>query len=46
MLDDESPTMANLGNDHGFTSEELYLHWYMRSFGEVQIKAMRTYLQS
>ena len=22
VLDDESPTLANLGNDHGFISEE------------------------
>ena len=37
MLDDGSLTSANLGNDHGFISEE---------YGEVQSKAMRAYAQS
>ena len=25
---DESPTSANLGNDHEFIIKEYYLHWY------------------
>ena len=28
LLDDENPTSANLGNDHGFTIKEYYLYWY------------------
>ena len=28
MLDDESPTSANLENDHRFMSEEYQLHRY------------------
>ena len=28
MLDDESPTSANLGNDHGFIIKEYSFHWY------------------
>ena len=28
MLDDESPTSANLGNDHGFINKEYILHLY------------------
>ena len=23
-----SPTLANLGNDHGFIGKEIHLHWY------------------
>ena len=37
MLDNESPTSANLGNDNGFGT---------RPFGEAQSKAMRAYAQS
>ena len=28
MLDDESPTSANLENDHEFINKEYYLDWY------------------
>ena len=28
LLDDESPTLANLGIDHGFISKRIHLHWY------------------
>ena len=33
MLDDESPTSANLGNDHGFIIKEYSLHWCEDSWG-------------
>ena len=33
MLDDGSPTSTNLGNDHGFISEEYLLHWYEAFWG-------------
>ena len=42
---DESPTLANLGNDHRFITKEYYLHWY-EVFWEVQSKSMRAYTQS
>ena len=45
MLDDESPTSANLGNDHGFINKEYSLHWD-EAFWEAQSKAMRAYSQS
>ena len=28
LLDDESPTSTDLGNDHGFITREYSLHWY------------------
>ena len=40
-----SPTLANLGNDHGFISKE-YISICMRPFGEAQSKTMRIYAQS
>ena len=40
-----SPTLANLGNDHGFMSKGIHLHWY-EGFWEAQNKAMRAYAQS
>ena len=40
-----SPTLANLGNDHEFISEEYYLHWY-EAFWEAQSKVMRGYAQN
>ena len=30
---DESPTSANLGNDHGFIIKEYSLHWYEAFWG-------------
>ena len=48
MLDDESPTSANLGNlgnDHGFISEDTNSIG-MRPFGEAQSKTMRAYTQN
>ena len=46
MLDDKSPTSANLGNDHEFIIKEYSLRWYevflatisigMSPFGEAQ----------
>ena len=45
MLDDESPTSANLGNDHGFINKNT-LSIGMRPFGEAQSKAIRAYAQS
>ena len=45
MLDDESPTSTNLGNDHGFIIKEYSLHW-REPFWEAQSKAMRIYAQS
>ena len=42
-----SPTLANLGNDHGFISKEyISIGMSMRPFGEAQSKAMRAYAQS
>ena len=38
MLDDESPTSANLGNDREFINKEYTLHWY-EAFWEAQSKA-------
>ena len=40
-----SPTLANLGNDHGFISKE-YIFIGMRPFEEDQSKAIRAYAQS
>ena len=40
-----SPTLANLGNDHGFISKE-YISIGMRPFGETKSKTMRAYAQS
>ena len=37
--------LVNLVEDHGFISEEYYLHWYETSW-EAQNKAMRAYTQS
>ena len=45
MLDDQSPTSVNLGNDHEFITKEYSLHWY-EAFWEAQSKAVRTYAQS
>ena len=45
MLDDESSTSANLGNDHGFIIKEYSLHC-LRPFVGGQSKAMRIYVQS
>ena len=45
VLDDESPTSANLGNDHGFINKNT-LSIGMKPFGEPQSKAMRAYAQS
>ena len=45
LLDDESPTSANLGNHHGFITKEYSVHWY-EVFWEVQSKAMSAYAQS
>ena len=45
MLDDESPTSANLGNDHGFIGENTNSIG-MKPFGEAQSKTMRAYAQS
>ena len=45
VLDDESPTSANLGNDHGFINKEYSLHWH-EAFWEAQSKPMRAYAQS
>ena len=45
MLDDESPTSANLGNDHEFIIKEHSLHWYEVSW-EAQNKDTRAYAQS
>ena len=33
MLDDESLTSTNLGNDHGFIIKEYSLHWYEAFWG-------------
>ena len=40
-----NPTLANLGNDHGFISKE-YFSIDMRPFGGPQSKAMRAYTPS
>ena len=45
MLDHESPTSANLGNDYGFIIKEYSLPIGMRPLGEDQSKAMRTLLK-
>ena len=45
MLDDESPTSANLGNDHGFIIKEYSIRW-CEAFWEAQSKAIRGYAQS
>ena len=45
VLDDESPTSANLENDHGFIIKKYYLHWN-ETFWEAESKTMRTYAQS
>ena len=45
LLDDESPTSTNLGNDHGFIIEEYSLHWCETFWGS-QSKAMIVYAQS
>ena len=45
MLDDESSTSANLGNDHGFIIKEYSLHCY-EVFWEAQSKTMRAYAES
>ena len=37
---DESLTLANLGNNHGFRIKDYSLHWY-EAFREAQNKAMR-----
>ena len=33
VLDDESPTSANLGNDHEFINKEYSPHWYETFWG-------------
>ena len=43
MLDDESPTSAILGNDHGFIIKE---YFSIRHFEEAQSKTMRAYVQN
>ena len=45
MLDDESPTSANLGNDHEFINKEYSLHGF-EAFWKVESKTMRAYAQS
>ena len=35
---DESPTSANLGNDHGFIIKEYYLHWGEAFLGKPKAK--------
>ena len=40
-----SPTLPNLGNNHGFISKE-YISIGTRLFGETQSKSMRGYAQS
>ena len=45
-LDDESPTSANLGKDHGFIIKEYSISISTRPFGEAQSKATRAYAQS
>ena len=45
MLDDESPTSTNLGNDREFIIKEYSLHWG-QTFWEAQSKATRAYAQS
>ena len=40
---DESPTSANLGNDHGFIIKEYFLD---EVFWEAQSKTMRAYTRS
>ena len=42
VLDDESPSSANLGNDHGFIINE----YSLKPFGEAQSKAMRACTQN
>ena len=32
MLDDKSPMLANIGNDHEFIGKECSLHWYEKEF--------------
>ena len=39
MLDDESPTSANLGNDHEFINKKYSFHWYV-TFWEAQSKVI------
>ena len=34
-----SPTLVNLVEDHGFISEEYYLHWYDAFFGKPKAKS-------
>ena len=41
----ESPTSANLENNHGFIIKQYYLYW-CEAFEEAQSKAMRVYAQS
>ena len=36
-----NPTLVNLVEDHGFISEEYYLHWY-EAFWKAQSKPMKT----
>ena len=48
MLDDESPTSVNLGNDCGFINKEYFvhsLHWY-EAFWKLQNKVTGAYAQS
>ena len=40
-----SPTLANLGNDHGFIGKK-YISIGMRPFGEIKNNVMRAYAQS
>ena len=41
----ESPTLANLGNDHEFIGKE-YISIGTRPFGKTKSKGMRAYAQS
>ena len=36
MLDDESPTSANLGNDHGFINKEYIFHLFEAFWGNLK----------
>ena len=44
-FDDESLTLTNLGNDHGFIIKKYFLNG-MRPFGGTQSKTTRAYVQS
>ena len=46
MLDDESPTSTNLGNDHEFIIKEYSLYWFEVFWGNPKQSHMRAYAQS